>query len=121
MIIYFFPGEFLGALCQVLGASVYEKCSSELMKSVEENLERHIPGDENSEGQHYSDEAVPVDVSNRGRIDEGRPRPTLCATFCSAPVSLSKLKTRQFLVMTQILHLKQNLRICERKKSNMKK
>lgn len=57
-------GEVLGVLCCESGTTVYEKCSSELLKSVEENLERHIPGDDGSEGQHTTDEAVPVDVSS---------------------------------------------------------
>ena len=41
---------------------MYEKCCDELLKSVEANLERHIPGDNMSEGQTFTDEAVPVDV-----------------------------------------------------------
>ena len=47
-------------LCQEVGAIVYEKCSSELLQSVEANLERHIPGDSMSEGQKFTDEAVDV-------------------------------------------------------------
>ena len=42
--------------------TVYEKCSKDLLKSVEENLERNIPADGGSEGQNFTDEAVPVDV-----------------------------------------------------------
>ena len=53
----------MGVLCQEFGASVYEKCRDELLRSVEANLERHIPGDNMSEGQKFTDEAVPVDVS----------------------------------------------------------
>ena len=49
-------------LCQEVGAIVYEKCSSELLKSVEANLERHIPGDSMSEGQTFTEDAVAVDV-----------------------------------------------------------
>lgn len=41
---------------------MYEKCRTELLKSVEANLERHIPGDTMSEGQTFTDEAIAVDV-----------------------------------------------------------
>ena len=56
-------GEVLGVLCREVGVIVYEKCSAELLKSVEANLERHIPADNLSEGQTFTDDAVPVDVS----------------------------------------------------------
>lgn len=60
---YFFVGEVLGVLCQEFGAFVYEKCSHELLRSVEANLERHIPGDNFSEGQAFTDDKIEVDVS----------------------------------------------------------
>ena len=41
---------------------MYERSCEELLKNVEANLERHIPADTLSEGQSYTDEAVPVDV-----------------------------------------------------------
>ena len=41
---------------------MYEKSCDELLKSVEANLERHIPGDQMSEGQTFTDDAVAVDV-----------------------------------------------------------
>ena len=49
-------------MCQEVGAIIYEKCSADLLKSVEANLERHIPADGMSEGQAFTEEAVPVDV-----------------------------------------------------------
>ncbi|XP_065058563.1 uncharacterized protein LOC135686289 [Rhopilema esculentum] len=40
-------GELLGALCKHVSPNVYKFCEKELVKSIKENLERHIPPDEN--------------------------------------------------------------------------
>ncbi|CAB4037342.1 Leishmanolysin-like peptidase, partial [Paramuricea clavata] len=61
-------GEVLGVLCREIGAIVYEKCRTELLKSVEANLERHIPGDTMSEGQAFTDDAIAVDLGKKNSI-----------------------------------------------------
>lgn len=40
-------GEVLGALCNHISHEVYKFCETKLLESIKENLERHIPPDEN--------------------------------------------------------------------------
>ena len=42
-------GEVLGALCKHVSPDVYKFCEAKLVQSIKENLERHIPGDENKD------------------------------------------------------------------------
>lgn len=42
-------GEVLGALCKFVSPNVYKYCEAKLVESIRQNLERHIPPDENRE------------------------------------------------------------------------